>query len=155
MRRNQFNIEIPAQLLAEESKYRLQVKKWDYCKVDSFGMVEEVACKRCGVRVMGARAWGDPEVTQSKDEKNTVVVRQNVRIMPFDNYSMSILGMEDGSKHLTVTCKTCATAIQHSAPAELEALYMCDMHSLAETATSERDIEVVAKLHNRKPVEVL
>lgn len=153
--RNQFNIEIPAQLTAEHDKYASQVKKWHYCKVDKFGMVEEVACKRCGVRVMGARAWGDPKVTKSKDEKNTLVVRQNIRIMPFDNYSMSIFLMEDKSKHLTVTCKACAIALESASAEELLALYMCDMHSLAETATSERDIEVVAKLHNRKPVEVL
>lgn len=153
--RNQFNIEIPAQLEVECGKYENSLKKWKYCKVDSFGMVEEVYCKRCSVRIMGSRAWGDPEVTQSKDEKNTVVVRQNVRIMPFDNYSMSIFKMDDNSKHLTVTCKACAIAIQHSGPAELEALYMCDIYSLAETAASDRDIEVVTKLHNRKPVEVL
>lgn len=152
---NQFHVEIPAELDTLFGQYERQVKRWNYCTVDNLGLVEEVYCKRCGVRIMGARAWGDPEVTKSKDDKNTMVVRQNVRIMPFDNYSMSIFGMSDGSKHLTVTCKPCSHELYKASLAELEAMYMCDMHSLAETATSERDIEVVAKLNNRKPVEVL
>ena len=155
MQRNQFGIDIPEQLITEQAKYKPQVTKWDYCKVDVFGLVTDVFCKCCGVRVMGARAWGDPEVTRAKDDKGTMVVRQNVRIMPYDNYSMSILRMEDGSRHLTVTCKPCALKLEHMSADQLLALYICDMHSLAETATSARDIEVVAKLHTRKPVEVM
>lgn len=155
MKRNQFGVDIPTQLLNEQTIYSSQVKCWDYCKVDAFGLVTDVFCKCCSSRVMGARAWGDPEVRKAKDEKNTLIVQQNVRIMPFDNYSMSIMQMSDGSKHLTVTCKNCAIQLESYTPEQLKALYMCDMHSLAETASTERDLEVVAKLHSRTPIEVL
>ncbi len=153
--RNQFGTDIPEQLLAEYTQYHDAVKMWKYCKIDVFGLVEEVRCKCCGVVVMGARSWGDPDVTHAKDDAKTLVVRQKVRIMPFDNYSMSIIRMDDQSKHLTVTCKTCAKHLESATPELLKAIYMCDMHSLAETATSPRDLEVVAKLHNRTPVEVM
>jgi hypothetical protein len=155
MPRNQFGLDLPAEMLEEYKPYKESVKMWHYCKVDVFGLVEEVRCKCCGIRVMGARSWGDPEVSHAKDQNNTLVVRQKVRIMPYDNYSMSIMKMDDESRHLTVTCKECALKLNHATPEYLKALYMCDMHSLAETATSPRDLEVVAKLHNRTPVEVI
>lgn len=153
--RNQFGLDIPEQLLQEYARYAGVVRMWDYCKVDAFGLVEEVLCKGCGVRVMGLRAWGDPDVSHSKDEKKTLVVRQKVRVMPFDNYSMSLFQMDDASTHLTVTCKSCALTLHTKPPEYLKSMYMADMHSLAQTSTSPRDLEVVIKLNNRTPVEVL
>jgi hypothetical protein len=153
--RNQFGLVIPEHLLEEYNQYSGQVHAWDYCKIDAFGLVEEVLCKCCGSRIMGLRSWGDPDVSHSADENNTLVVRQKMRVMPFDNYSMSLLKMSDNSTHLTVTCKNCANTLYQKPVEFLKALYMADMHSLAYTASSLSDLDVVSKLHSRTPVEVI
>jgi len=158
MKTNKFKLEIPAKMdtTYQTHEYRGNVKKWDYCVVDQFGLVEEVYCKSCGDRIMGLREWGDPEVYQAKDEKATLVVRQRVRVLPFNNYSMVLMEMDDGSKHLTTCCINCADKMRDETTVEqLHDYYVADLASLADTSSTKRDLEVVDKLYERKPKRVL
>lgn len=157
MARNKFNVAIPEHVVLkhQEHERRATLKKWEYCKTDDLGVVEEVYCKCCGCCIMGPRDWGDPEVRRAKDDKNTVVVTQRVRIMPFNNYSMVLLKMSDGSHHLTPVCDKCATEVANASADHLDDIYTSDLNSLADTAAHDRDMEVVEKMHKRKPVGVL
>jgi|SRR5690349_12330950 len=154
---NKFGVEVPAELTKTHQKHenRHNFRKWNYCELDQFGQPESVYCKDCGEKVVGLRAWGDPEVKEVNDERRTLVVRQKYRVMPYDNYSMVMLKMDDGSAHLTVACKDCANAMADASAEKLHDAYVSDLQSLSEVATTKRDMNVVAKMHTRKPVEVL
>lgn len=154
---NPFKLFVPDSIIAKHNthKNRGNVLKWDYCKIDKFGQVEEVFCKECGDRVIGPRDWGDPEVYNSKDEKNTMVVRQRVRILPFNNYAMLVFVMDDGSQHLTVCCTKCCPTVRDASLEKLQDFFVADLASLAETSMEQRDLDVVELMYKRKPVEVL
>jgi len=154
---NKFGIEIPTSLDERHQRHQFKefVKKWDYCTINTFGQVEEVFCKCCGCRIMGLRDWGDPEVYDSKDAQNTLVVRQRVRVMPFNNYAMVMMEMEDGSQHLTTACTDCCDELRATDSDKLRDYYVADLASLAETASTKREMEVVDKLYERKPKRVL
>lgn len=156
---NKMGVEIPERLAQTYDRHQYasyeSVPKWDYCTVNQFGQIEEVYCKCCGDRVMGLREWGDPEVYDSKDKQNTVIVRQKVRVLPFDNYAMAIMEMQDGSKHLTVACQHCCDKLREMTPEQLHAFYVADLASLAETASSKREMDYVDKMYERKPERVL
>lgn len=161
MHNNSLGIEIPERLVQKHLEHQAKglesrtVAKWDYCTINEFGQVDEVYCKCCGVRIMGPRDWGDPQVYKANDKTNTVIVRQRVRIMPFDNYSMTIIEMEDGSQHLTVACKACCKKLQDAAPHELQHVYIADLASLASSAGTTQDMAVIDQMHNRTPKRVL
>ena len=154
---NVFKLFVPDSMVRKYAEHEAHgnVPKWDYCKLDKFGQVEEVYCKLCRNRVIGPRDWGDPEVYNSKDEKNTLVVRQRVRVLPFNNYSMLVMVMDDGTQHLTVCCTDCADQYRELSPEVWRDMYVADLASLADTSMDKRDLDVVDKMYNRKPVEVL
>lgn len=154
---NRFGITVPDHMVQQHQEHERHgtMQKWDYCKLDKFGQPEEVSCKLCGCKIVGTRDWGDPEVYRAKDEKNTLVVKQRTRIMPYDNYALILLKMNDGSRHLTPVCKACAPHLSQAPVTKLHDLYMSDLQSLAATCTNQRDIDVVGMMHKRKPTEVL
>lgn len=153
--RSVFGVDIPDSLRQAHKEHKDQLVNWSYCKVDNNGQVEEVHCKLCKSRISGPRAWGDPQIRKAKDVANTVLITQMVRVMPFNSFTQLMFSMEDGSHHLTTACKRCADKVVAAQPLPvLQAMYAADIGSLAETALTERDMQVVETLALRQVASV-
>jgi len=148
--RSVFGLDIPQSIQSYVEPYVDKLVNWNYCKVNENGQVEEAHCKLCKSRIVGPRAWGDPQARKAKDQTNTVLIMQYVRVMEFNVYAELVLEMEDGSAHLTTACRRCANKLLQSQDTDvLQAMYAADLESLAETARTERDMEVVERMMQR------
>jgi hypothetical protein len=142
--RSVFGQDIPQTIQDYVAPFADKLVNWEYCKVSENGQIVEAHCKLCKSRIVGPRAWGDPQSRRAKDEANTILIMQFVRIMEYNVYAELFLEMADGSAHLTTACRRCANRVLEHQPLDtLQAMYAADIESLAETARTPRDMEVV------------
>lgn len=116
-----------------------------YVKFGNMGM-EEVNCKCCNKAIRKLGPDDRFSEVRNVNGKNVVVERLTLHTLP--SYSEIMLHFDDGSKHATFMCDSCASSLANE---DLEWVYCCDLNEWLMDNSSASD-NFWAQQMRRKPV---
>jgi hypothetical protein len=87
---------------------------------EKHGQIWEVRCKKCGVPIRGMRP--DDTWTEKSRIGSQTIVRERLVLACYANYREVLIEMDDGSRHVTCLCETCANNVTMDELGEITAI---------------------------------
>ena len=110
-------------------KQKALLKRTEYMEMDGNTQLA-VYCKRCGRKIQGLVAHGEPKTFKSGGK---IIQQYMMRMSALPLYTEVEIQCDDGSKHVTPCCKECAPFLTED---ELDAFLIAD--TAAEVEESKR-----------------